>query len=307
MAKHTQTDVLIIGGSYAGLAAAMTLGRSMRRVVVLDSGQPCNRQTPHAHNFLTQDGETPAAIRDKGRAQVRAYDTVALMKGTAVGGERTAENLFAVTTAAGATITARKLLFATGVRDILPPLPGFAECWGISVLHCPYCHGYEVRGQHLGVLGNGDIGYEFAQLIRHWSPRLTLFTNGPSTLTAAQAQHLVRYGVAIVEEETEALAHEDGQLCHVVVRGGRHQMAALFARVPFEQHSALPVALGVGLTESGHLRVDDLQKTTVPGIYAAGDSTTPMRAVAAAVAAGTKAGAFLNHELLHEEHEEVAR
>ncbi|MCB2407976.1 NAD(P)/FAD-dependent oxidoreductase [Hymenobacter lucidus] len=300
MENITQTEVLIIGGSYAGLAAAMSLGRALRRVVVLDSGQPCNRQTPHAHNFLTQDGETPAAIRERGRAQVLAYPTVTFVAEQAVAATRQPTG-FAVTTAAGHTITARKLIFATGVRDLLPALPGFAECWGISVLHCPYCHGYEVHGQPLGVLGNGEIGFEFARLIRHWTPQLTLFTNGPATLTAEHTRQLRAAGIRVEEGEITQLVHESGQLQHLRLREGRSiERTALFARVPFEQSSPLPAALGCALTELGHLQVDEMQKTSVAGIYAAGDATTPMRAVAAAVAAGSKAGAMLNHELIAE-------
>lgn len=301
MENSTQTEVLIIGGSYAGLAAAMSLGRALRRVVVLDSGLPCNHQTPHAHNFLTQDGETPGAIRDRGRAQVLAYPTVSLVDGQAVAAVRQPTG-FAVTTVAGLTIMARKLIFATGVRDLLPALPGFAECWGVSVLHCPYCHGYEVQGQPLGVLGNGDTGFEFARLIRNWTPRLTLFTNGLATFTAGQAQQLRAAGISIEEGEIARLAHESGQLQHILLRDGRAlELTAVFARVPFEQHSLLPAALGCALTEMGHLQVDEMQKTSVAGIYAAGDATTPMRAVAAAVAAGSKAGAVLNHELIAEQ------
>jgi len=298
--SSTATEVLIIGGSYAGLAAAMSLGRALRRVVVLDSGLPCNRQTPHAHNFLTQDGETPAAIRARGRAQVLAYPTVSLVADTAVAATRQGPD-FVVTTAAGTTITACKLLFATGVADELPALPGFAECWGISVLHCPYCHGYEVHGQPLGVLGNGDTGFEFARLIRHWTPQLTLFTNGPATFNPEQQRQLGAAGVTVEQDQLTALEHEVGQLRQVHLSGGRPRaLAALFAHVPFRQHCALPAALGCALTEAGHVQVDELQKTSVPGVYAAGDATTPLRAVAAAVAAGTKAGAFVNHELLRE-------
>ena len=146
MEDPTFAEVVIIGGSYAGLAAAMSLGRALRRVIILDSGQPCNRSTPHAHNFLTQDGETPSAIRAKARAQVLTYPTVTFLTGQAVAAVRRGPD-FWVTTADNVVYRAPKLIFATGVRDQLPNLPGFAECWGISVLHCPYCHGYEVHGQ----------------------------------------------------------------------------------------------------------------------------------------------------------------
>jgi len=133
--KTPDFDVVIIGGSYAGLSAAMALGRAVRRVLILDSGQPCNRQTPHSHNLITQDGATPAHITAVAKEQVLAYPTVRFQAGTAtaVMGE---SNSFVVETAAGEQFRARKILFATGVRDLLPAIPGFAESWGISVIHC---------------------------------------------------------------------------------------------------------------------------------------------------------------------------
>ena len=135
--KPAELDVVIVGGSYAGLSAGMALGRAIRRVLIVDSGQPCNRQTPHSHNLLTQDGATPAHLAAVARTQVLAYPTVQLRAGT-VTTVTGATNAFAVGTAAGETFRARKILFAAGVRDLLPAISGFAESWGISVIHCPY-------------------------------------------------------------------------------------------------------------------------------------------------------------------------
>jgi thioredoxin reductase len=294
-------DALIIGGSYAGLSAAMALGRSRRRVLLLDTGRPCNRQTPHSHNFLTQDGATPAALRAQALAQVLHYPTVELRADEALTASALPDGGFRVETAAGASLTAPKLLLATGVIDLLPTLPGFAECWGISVLHCPYCHGYEVADQRLGVFGNGDMGFEFARLIHNWSPQLTLFTNGLSTLTEAQQQVLARHGIAVVETPLAGFDHAQGQLRAVQLADGTmHPLDAVFARVPFEQAGTLARQLGCAFTEMGHVQVDDFQRTSLPGVFAAGDATTPFRAVSAAVAAGSKAGALINMELIAE-------
>jgi thioredoxin reductase len=291
-------DVVVIGGSYAGLAGALALGRAIRRVLVLDSGQPCNRQTPHSHNFLTRDGSTPAELAAIARAQVLAYPTVQ-HRAEAATGVQGADNNFRVTTASGAMVGARKLLFATGVRDLLPTLPGFAESWGISVIHCPYCHGYEYRGQPTGILMQGDLAVEQARLVRNWTDKLTIFTDGPATFEPTQQQVLAGLPAAVVTTPVRALAHRAGYLSHVVLAGGQQvPLRALYARPPFEQHCALPLALGCAHTEAGHLLVDEFQKTSVPGIYAAGDATTPMRSVSSAVAAGTLAGAMLNRELL---------
>jgi thioredoxin reductase len=300
MDKSSIADVLIIGGSYAGLSAALALGRALRRVVVLDSGQPCNRQTPHSHNFLTQDGSSPAAIAAVARAQVLAYPTVELRQEAAVAAAG-ADGHFTVTTASGAVVQARKLLFATGIRDLMPALPGFAECWGISAIHCPYCHGYEYRTQPTGILANGEVAAEMGPLIRNWTAELTIFTNGPATLLPAQRAHLATLGITVEETPVQQLAHQAGYLTHLALADGRTvPLAALYARLPFEPHCPLPRQLGCAHAESGHISVDNFQKTSVPGIYAAGDATNPMRAVGAAVAAGMMAGAMLNRELIFE-------
>jgi len=157
MRDNKQFDVIIVGGSYSGLAAGMALGRAVRSVLIIDDGKPCNRQSPFSHNFLTNDGKTPMEIAALANLQVRGYDTVEFFNGLATSGIKT-ENGFEILVASGETFATKKLIFATGIRDILPEIDGLAECWGISVLHCPYCHGYEVRNEKTGVLGNGDAG-----------------------------------------------------------------------------------------------------------------------------------------------------
>jgi thioredoxin reductase len=276
----------------------LALGRALRRVLVLDSGQPCNRSTPHSHNFLTQDGATPAALTAQARAQVLAYPTVRLLDEAAVAAAGTDGN-FTLTTAGGRVVRAAKLLFATGVRDQLPAQPGFAECWGVSLIHCPYCHGYEYHHQPTGTLLNGDAALEHIRLLRQWSDQLTVFTNGPATFSPEQRAQLAGAGVRVEEDRVHALRHRAGQLTHVALADGRQvPLAALYLRPGMEQHCLLPRELGCAYTEAGYLQVDSLQKTSVPGIYAAGDATTPMRTVSMSVAGGTMAGAAINHELL---------
>jgi thioredoxin reductase len=299
--EQQRYDVVVVGGSAAGLSAGLTLGRSRRRTLIIDSGKPCNRQTPHSHNFLTRDGETPMRIAQVAREQLLNYPTVELLAATAEQVVRSADG-FTITTSTGQTIPARKLLLATGITDQLPPLPGFAECWGISVLHCPYCHGYEVHSQPLGVLSNGDAGFEFAKLIQHWSPDLRLFTNGPSTLTAEQQELLTAHGVAVEETPLAALEHEAGQLHHVQLTDGRRvPLTALFARVPFAQHSDLAAQLGCAFTDAGLIQIDEMRQTTVPGVYAAGDNSYARRQLIGAAAHGVEAAAGINHELIKED------
>lgn len=301
MIQSKNFDVIIAGGSYSGLAAAMALGRALRSVLIIDSGNPCNRQTPHSHNFITQDGNTPHEITALARQQVAKYSTVAFMSDTVLYSARVNDG-FEVETASGETFRARKLVFATGIKDILPGIPGMAECWGISVLHCPYCHGYEVRNERTGILVNGDSAFEFCGLIDHWAHDLTLFTNGPSTLTAEQTAVLTKHSIAIVETEIDALRHSNGYIQYVNFKDGTSQaIKALYTRVPFVQHCEIPLLLGCELTDEGYIRIDAMQRTTVPGVFACGDNTTRMRTVANAVAMGTTTGMMVNRELIIEE------
>jgi thioredoxin reductase len=301
MTDNRNFDVIIIGGSYSGLAAGMALGRALKQVLIIDSGKPCNRQTPHSHNFITQDGMTPKEITTLAKQQVKKYDTVKFFSGQATHGIKT-KNGFEIQTASGETFTAKKLIFATGIKDIMPNIEGYAECWGITVIHCPYCHGYEVRSERTGILGNGEYGFEFSRLISNWTTDLTLFTNGKSTLTIEQTAKLAKHHVKIVETEIEKLKHANGQLQTITFKDGTTSyIKELYAQSPFEQHCTIPNTLGCELTDEGYLKVDHLQKTSVQEIFACGDNTTRIRTVANAVAMGTTAGMMVNKEIVFEE------
>ena len=301
MADQKNFDVIIVGGSYSGLAAAMALGRALKQVLVIDNGEPCNRQTPHSHNFITQDGKTPKEIATLAKEQVQKYDTIKFFNGLATKGIKT-KNGFEIRTPSGETFSAKKLIFATGIRDIMPDIEGYAECWGISVIHCPYCHGYEVRNERTGILGNGEYGFEFSGLISNWTKDLTLFTNGKSTLTTEQTAKLVNHRIKVVESEIEKLKHTNGDLHTIIFKDGTtSSIKALYAQSPFEQHCTIPKTLGCELMDEGYIKVDHLQKTSVHGIFACGDNTTRLRTVANAVAMGTTAGMMLNKEIVFEE------
>jgi thioredoxin reductase len=301
MKNNKQFDVIIIGGSYSGLAAGLALGRALKQVLIIDSGKPCNIQTPHSHNFITQDGKTPKEIATLARQQLEKYDTIHFFVGLAINGIKET-NGFAIQTASGETFTGKKLIFATGIKDIMPDIKGHAECWGISVIHCPYCHGYEVRNEVTGILSNGDAGFELSTLISNWTKRLTLFTNGRSTLNIEQSAQLSKHNINIIEKEILEFEHDNGHLRNIVFKDGSlFSLKALYAHTPFEQHCSIPQSLGCEMTEEGYIKVDALQKTSVPGIYACGDNTTRMRAVALVVAMGTKAGVAASREIIFEE------
>jgi thioredoxin reductase len=294
-------EVIIIGGSYAGLSAAMALGRSLRNVLIIDSGKPCNRQTPYSHNFLTQDGIKPNLLSEKAKEQVLKYETVKFVNDLAITGKKT-ESGFTITTKTGVTFLTKKLIFATGIKDIMPEIKGFSECWGISVLHCPYCHGYEYSYEKTGVFANGDIAFEIGKLIHNWTKDLTVFTNGKSTLKEEQASKLKKQNIKIVEKEINSFAHNNGQIERIIFADGTSEpIKALYARPEFEQHCEIPKQLGCELTEQNYLTIDPFQKTTVHGIFACGDNTTMIRSVSYAVATGGIAGTMANRELIEEE------
>jgi len=298
--KH-QYDAIIIGGSYAGLAAGMALGRALRSVLIIDSGEPCNRQTPWSHNFITQDGQAPKEITALAKQQLAKYDTVVLFNGKAIRAVKT-ETGFEIQTETRESFTTRKIIFAAGIKDIIPAIAGFSECWGISVLHCPYCHGYEVRGQKTGIVANGDDGFALSKLISNWTNDLTLYTNGRSTLTNEQTASLQRHNISIKEDEIVRLVHKNGYLQDVIFKNATSAFVkAIYTRVPFVQHCIIPEHAGCALTSDGYINVDPLQRTNIPGVFACGDSTTRIRTIANAVASGTTTGMMVNKELIEED------
>jgi len=294
-------DVIIIGGSYAGLSAAMSLGRCLRKVLVIDSNNSCNKQAPFAHNFLTNDGINPQEIRDQSKKQITEYKTVTFLSGLAVDAFAL-ENSYEVITEDGQKFTSKKVLFATGVTDTLPNIQGFSECWATSVLHCPYCHGYEVKNLKTGVLGNGDMGYELAKIINHWTDDLTLYTNGTSTLTPEEVLKLNKHNIKVVENEIDYIEHENGQIKQLHFKDTPpDEMVALYTQLPFMQQCSLPEKLGCDLTEKGFIFVNKSMESTVHGIFGAGDCLSLFRSIAHAVAQGNKAGAIINKCLIEEE------
>jgi thioredoxin reductase len=301
MPDNNNFDAIIIGGSYAGLSAAMSLGRALRSVLTIDSGTPCNRQTPHSHNFITQDGRTPKEISALAKEQVTKYKTVKFYNGTAVIAAKK-EKGFEIKTQPGDLFYSRKLIIATGLKDIMPGIKGFAECWGISVIHCPYCHGYEVKNEKTGIFGNGDYGFEFSRLVNNWTKELTLYTNGKSTLTEEQAEKLRRHNIPIVENEIRSFEHKNGQIQNIVFDdNSKTSIKAIYARPEVTQHSDLASLLGCQLTEQGRVKVDTSQKTTIEGVFACGDCSNASRDIALAVSSGVIAGGTCNKELVLEE------
>ena len=288
-------DVIIVGGSYAGLSAALTLGRSRRKVLVIDAGRPANRFTPHAHNFITQDGRPPEAIREAARRDVNDYPSVSFLSAEVIKARATDAG-FTVVTVAGEELTARKLLLSTGVHDLLPDnVGGYRECWGKTIIHCPYCHGYEHRDQATGVWVNGSSAVHYAKLVRNLTQQVVVFTNGDPTFDPAD----LPTGVALDTRLIDRVDQRDGQIEAVVFRdGSRHPLSVLYNSPPFTLPTDVSHQLGLEHSDAGHIVINSTMETSSPGVFAAGDCATAFRSVAMATMQGNIAGATLNSHLL---------
>ncbi|RKF46885.1 NAD(P)/FAD-dependent oxidoreductase [Paraburkholderia fungorum] len=297
---HTQHDVIVVGGSFAGLSAAMQLARARRKVLVIDAGLPRNRFTSHAHGFFGQDGKPPAEIIREAASQLAAYPTVQWVKGEALTARRH-ENTFCVTLSDGQTESASRLILATGVRDELPAIPGLQERWGATVLHCPYCHGYEVQDRRLGVLANHPLSAHQALLIPDWGPT-TYFTQDTFEPDAEQLAHLAARNVRIERSPVIELLGPAPQLEALRLADGRVvAIDALFVAPRTHMSSPLAEQLGCAFDEAPLgpvIRVDDWKQTTVEGVYAAGDASNMMTNATFASAAGVAAGVGAHHSLV---------
>lgn len=293
-------DVIIIGGSFAGLSAAMQLARARRSVVLIDAARPRNRYAAHAHGFLGQDGVPPHEIVARARGQLARYPTVDFLDGEAIQAAPT-DGGFDIAMADGQRLRGARLILATGMRDELPALPGLQARWGQTVLHCPYCHGYEVAGEPLGVLAAHPMSTHQAMLLPDWGPT-TYFTQGQFEPSAEDAAHLATRGVQVERTPVMALLGAAPDLDGVVLADGRQvPLRALF--VASRVHMASPLAEQLGCAfDEGPLgpviRVDDLKQTTVPGVYAAGDASTPMSNATLASASGVMAGVCAHRSLV---------
>lgn len=293
-------DVIIIGGSYAGLSAAMALGRSLKNTLIIDNGIPCNRQTPHSHNFITQDGEKPKVIAERAREQVAQYKSIEFLNAKAIKGKKL-EGKFEIQTEEGDKIFAKKLIFATGIKDLLPEIKGFTACWGISVIHCPYCHGYEFKGKKTAIMIDNEKAFHIAQLVNNLTDNITILTSGKKYFSDVQLQKLKDHHIDIIDKEVLEIVHHLGNVNAVTFTDGSQvPFDAIYASVPFIQHSQIPQELGCELNEQGYIKTDSFQMTNIEGVFACGDNTSPMRSVANAVAAGNLTGAMVNYILTEE-------
>lgn len=293
-------DAIIIGGSFAGLSAAMYLARGRRSVCIVDTGSPRNRFAAHSHGFFGQDGAEPGAMLATARSQVAAYPTVRFVDGAAVSASGQADG-FSVTLETGDVLEGRRLVLAFGISDELPAIPGLAERWGSSVIHCPYCHGYEFSGQRLGVLNVSPMSQHQALLISEWGPT-TFYLNGGPEPDAEALSKLRERGIAIEPAAVTALHGEGARLSSVELADGRTPAVdALYVGARTRLNSGIAQQLGcelVGGPFGDIIRTDDNRMTTIPGVYAAGDITRGAHNVTWASADGVTAGVAVHKSLV---------
>jgi thioredoxin reductase len=294
-------DAVVVGGSFAGLSAAMYIARARRSVCVVDTGSPRNRFAAHSHGFFSQDGSAPGAMLATARSQVAAYPTVTFVEGEAIGAASEPDG-FSVELATGEVLEGTRLVLAFGISDELPAIPGLAERWGRSVLHCPYCHGYEFGGQRLGVLYVSPTSLHQALLIPEWGPT-TLYLNGGAEPDQATLARLRERGVCIEPAPVRAL-HGDGmQLSAIELADGRlSAVDALYLGPRTRLNSQIARQLGCE-TEEGpfgsFVRTDAAKMTTVSGVYAAGDIARPAaHSVTLASADGVTAAMAVHRSLI---------
>lgn len=295
-------DIVIVGGGPAGLAAALTLGRAGKRVLLSDAGARRNAAAVHVHNFVTRDGTPPDDFRRIAREQLATYPQVAVRD----------EHVESITGVRGAfrvglqseTVEARRVLLATGMIDEMLPIAGFRELWGSAIFQCPYCHGWEVRGRRWGYLASAaDASHllPFALMIRGWTREVIVFTNGALAVPDETRARLDAAGVRVETTAVSRLLRGDDRLEAIELAGGSVVPCDVLFAHPRQRQVALVGALGVALDDDGFVRVDPMtSETSVPGVYAAGDLTTRAQAAIWAAGAGTRAAGMINVELTME-------
>ncbi|MFF0270589.1 NAD(P)/FAD-dependent oxidoreductase [Kribbella sp. NPDC004536] len=308
MTTQTQYDVIVIGGGAAGLSGAQALLRSRRSVLVIDDGTPRNAPADGVHNFLTRDGVPPAELYAIGRKEMQGYGGE-FVDGTVTTARRGDDGGFTVE-ADGTAYRSRRLLITTGLTDVLPDVSGLAERWGKDVVHCPYCHGWEVQGQAIGVLASSPMAMHQVQLFRQLSDDVTLFLHTAPEPTEEQWEELAARGIAVVQGKVEQVEVTDGKITGVRLEGGQvvpRQALAVQTTVRARAGFLADLGLEPAVVESNGvevgtaIQVDAMGATAVPGVFAAGNVSNPMAQVMPSAAAGLMAGAGINFDLINEE------
>jgi thioredoxin reductase len=302
----SEYDVVIIGGGAAGLSAALVLARARRRVAVVDAGAPRNAPAAHMHGFLSRDGFPPRDLLTIGRTEVERYGG-RLIDGRVTGIGPDLGAGFHVSVADSAPLRTRRILIATGLRDELPDIPGVRERWGRDLLHCPYCHGYEVRDQPVAVLGGTPDAAAHAHLIRQWSADIVLFPH-TETLTADQRHQLTARAIGVVDGPVRRLVVTDDRLTGVELQDGRViPRVAVFVRPVLVPDNGLLLTLGCAVDDHGWVVTDATGRTTTGGVWVAGNAANPRAQVVTAAGEGSSAAIAINADLVDDDIRDATR
>ncbi|WP_307543167.1 NAD(P)/FAD-dependent oxidoreductase [Paenibacillus sp. W4I10] len=297
-------DVLIIGGGPAGLNAALVLGRARKNVVVIDDETPRNWVTRETHGFVTRDGASPREFRKAAKEQIAAYPSVQFASdtATAITGN---DGDFLIKTTQGASYRTKKILFAVGKKDLPLDINGLTEIYGKSAFVCPYCDGWELRDQSLVIIVSGDKALHMAKVISGWTERYTICTNGSDSLTDEQREELKQHHVTVFDAPIQSINSEEGMVQQVVLNDGTAiPCTGVFFQPKLFTGSELPKAIGCEITESGTVIVDATGKTSVAGVYSAGDAASELYQAITAASLGALSAVSINNELNFEKWDE---
>ncbi|MBW0434965.1 NAD(P)/FAD-dependent oxidoreductase [Leptospira yasudae] len=296
------SEVLIIGGGPAGLSAALSLGRMSRTALVCDDNRPRNAPSSHLNNFPTRDGIHPAEWRRLVKKDLEKYKTISFFKGSVLSVEKSASG-FTAKFSSGDRASFKKVVLAYGVEDRPLLVPGFKELWGKSIFHCPYCHGFEIRGSRIGLISNSEMTFHMVSLINDLASDLILLTNGKAVFSEEQKELLNRRSIRLIEDSIVGFVHEGEQLKGISLASGQvveREVAFFQPLLPFKLKSQIGEELGCEKTQFGFYKVNERGATTVDGVFACGDNVTMGHSVILAAASGSMAGAGIVAELLGE-------
>lgn len=298
---HFDADVAIVGGGPAGLSAALVLGRACRRVLLFDDGRYRNHAAAELHGFLSRDGIAPAALRAIARADLAKYESVRIVEAE-VASARADDGGFEVGLSDERVMRSRFLLLATGVTDNLPDIPGFAELFGRSVFHCPYCDGWELRGQPLAVYGCEQRAFGLALELTGWTSDIVICSDGQCGIPSGDIGQLERNGIRIMEQRIAGLEHEQGRLTRIAFADGSSlERSAIFFTTGQTQSSVLAKSLGCEFNDKGTVRTGPYETTSIPGLFVAGDASRSVQWVVVAAAEGAEAAYAINQQLIKEQ------
>ena len=296
----SDVDVVVVGGGAAGLSAALVLARARRDILVVDAGSPRNAPATHMHGFLSRDGSPPAELLAAARDEAAGYGAT-IITGTVTELSPNGSSGYRVVLSDGRRIACRRLLAATGLRDELPDIPGLADRWARDVLHCPYCHGYEVRDRRLAVLGWSPEAVKYTHIVRQWSDDVVL-TVTPGSLSASERDGLVARSIGIVEGAVSRIVVENDQVCGLEVDGEREVVCdAVFVPPRFVPNDKLLVSVGCQLDEAGWVVADRTGRTSAAGFWVAGNVANPRAQVITAAGEGSAAAIAINADLVDED------